>query len=140
MATVDENLKTFLLADSTVKRLSQGRICENHVPQGPNGGPYLPYVFFYLSAESDDTALDDANGRTPNRTHFFVECYGQGISASRALGNAVRSRLDLYRGSAFGDQTAQGVFCASVGDDYEPRGAGADQGVHGAHYAVEVVV
>ena len=139
MATVDENLLTFLKADATVLRLSQGRICQNHVPQNAQGVPLLPYVFYYLSSDVDDTALSDANGSGPNRHQFFVECYGQNISASRTLGNAVRSRLHLYRGASFGGQTVQGVFCNSVGDEYEPLGNGGDKGIHGANYSVQVV-
>lgn len=132
MPTVDEDLRTFLLTDAAVRRLSQSRVHQNYVPTGPNGSPQIPYIWFAKADDSDEVAMDDAAGTAAFTQVFDLECWGQSARQAAELKDAVRAKLNLARGT-FGSGTVQGVFVTGQGGDYVPRGVGATGIGSGSH-------
>jgi hypothetical protein len=128
MATVDENLIAFLLADTNspaVAKLCGGRIHQNYVPPGNNGmSPTTPYVWFSKSDDSGEDAIDDAAGTVPFNSVYDLECWAATVREAIALKDAVRKRLHLARGT-FGAGTVQGVYVTGQGGDYQLKGTGA---------------
>lgn len=133
MATLAENLKTFLLADTTVKQLVGSRVHYNHVPQGKG----YPFIFYQQSGSSDDAALDDSPG-APFRLRFTVECIDTDLARCRTLVNRVQAITNKHRGTV-GAQTVQAIFAAEQDDEYVPRGIGSDDGEHVAALSLEVI-
>lgn len=135
MAAIDENMRTFLLAQSSVHSAVNERVHQNHVPQ--EGPPDPPYIYYAITGTADDAAIDDSAGG-PTRYFFGVECWGTTVKESRDLATNVQAALNKHRGT-FGDTTVKGVFAADAADDYEPRGHSGDEGLHVSALAVEVV-
>lgn len=134
MATIDENLKAFLQADTSIAQRVAYRIHENHVPHKPK----LPFIFFVQTDDDDELCLDDAAGSGPFRYFFAVECISDSLRESRELARLVKSRLNkLAPGATFGATTVQGCFCESQKDDYEQRVA--DTGFHVCALQCEVI-
>ena len=142
MATVDENLIAFLVADTnnpSVPKLCGGRIHQNYVPPGLNGkSPMTPYVWFAKSDDSGEDALADSAGTEAYNNVFDLECWAATTPEAVALKNAVRKRLHLARGT-FGASTVQGVFVAGQGGDYQLTGTGAT-GMAAANYGEALLV
>jgi hypothetical protein len=133
--TIDENLRAYLAADSTVRKLVGGRIHENHVPQ-PYVGDYIWFAF--AGGESERTLSGDSAALF--RVRFDLECIARSISQARRIAAAVFAALEGYaRGATFGDTTLQGIFVEEQPDEYLPRGVLADSGLHVASKSVEVV-
>lgn len=132
--TLDENLKAFLQADSSIAKLVGARISVNHVPEKP----LIPFVWIGKASADDEICLDDAAGSGPFRHFFDVEIYGQSIRQARQIEAAIYSRLHKYRGS-FGDSTIQGAFLSKQADSYIPRGTMGDTGLHAATLSAEVI-
>lgn len=130
--TVDENLKLFLQADSSIAREVGMRIHENYAPEA---GP-APYIWFRLAGTDYERTLGDAPTNAPFRYRFDIEIWARSIRHARTIGALVASRLDSYTGS-FGDSTVKGIFVEQQPDDYEPI-AGA-VGLHLATQSVEVI-
>lgn len=133
-ATMEENLRTLLLSDDTIKNAVGARVSYNHVPQADD----LPYIFFEQSGSTDDTALGDSSG-LPTRLQYALEVWGDKAFSAKSLGRRVQQYLHKYRG-AFGDSTVQGIFAESQDDNYVPRGIMDDEGFHGSFLNVEVVL
>lgn len=134
MATTPENLRTFLLADSSIANEVGSRIAYNIVPEDKGS----PYIFFQQSGATDDIALDDSAG-APNRPQFVVECYAETPSRAIVIKNLVHARLHKYRGT-FGDTTTRGIFAEDVSDAYIRNGDGGDEGLHASTINVEIVL
>lgn len=128
MATVDENLIAFLMADAnspSVAKLCGGRIHQNYVPPGNNGtSPTTPYVWFAKSDHSTEDALNDSAGTAPYHNVYDMECWAGTVREAVALKNALVARLHMARGT-FGASTVQGVFVTGQGGDYQLKGTGA---------------
>ena len=134
MATLEENLRTFLLADSTVSSIVGGRVAYNHVPQADD----VPYVFFQMSGTVDDDGIGDSAG-APTRFQYDVECWADDPYTAKRLGLQVQTILNKYRGT-LGNQTVQAVFAQSASDGYTPKAIPADEGFHGVFLSpVEVI-
>lgn len=134
MTTIDENLKTFLQADSNITRKVGTRVYENFVPKSL----IAPFIFFVQTGDDDELCLDDSPGSGPFRYRFSVECVGQSLRDSRTLATLVRSRLNkLASGTTFGDSTVQGCFAENQSDSYEARTEFT--GFHVAALDVEVI-
>ena len=133
MATVSEDLKTFTIADSTVGALVADRMHELHVPQTS----LKPYIYYSRIGTEDERAMDSAAGDAPFRHQYIVECWGTTPSMADSIADAVRDRLNNYRGT-LGSRTVQGVFVQSQSDDYDPRSDGSDRGFFLNALTVEV--
>lgn len=136
MATIDENLRAYLLDDPTIAALVEDRICENRVPQNPD----LPFIWFVRSGDEDEYCLDDDPGTGPFRYTFAIECVDDDIGGTVTLSTLVKNRLNkVANGASFGDTTVQGCWCDHQNDDYIPRAGGGDTGFHVAALQAEVV-
>lgn len=133
MATLEENLKTFLQADTTVKEIVGNRISYNHVPQSSD----TPYIFFQQTGTTDDDGIGDSPG-APTRYQYALECWDRDVLRAKRLGLRVQTILNKYIG-AIGDQTVQAIYAPTQDDNYVARGILDDEGFHGAFLNVEVV-
>lgn len=134
MATTEENLRAFLLADAAIADAVGSRVAFNKFPQTKG----TPRIFFQQSGSVDDTAMDDAAG-APTRPQFTLEAYDSTPEGAVALKKLVQNKLHKHRG-AFGDTTVKGIFAADVADNYTPNGLGEDAGLHWAALIAEVVL
>lgn len=134
MATTEENLAAFLLADTAIAAaVGANGIAYNHVPQDDEA----PYIFFQQQGADDDVALNDSAG-VPTRARYAIECWARTPREAVSLKNVVHPRLHKHRGT-FGASTVKGIFAADVDDNYVPNGAGDDSGLHGSFFVAEVV-
>lgn len=133
MATVDEDLKTYLQADTSIQRQVGTRVHENHVPMSP----VVPFLFFVRTGDETFDALDDSQGVAPNMVRFAVECVGRNIKESSALATLVKARCHKALKATMGSRTATS-FCEDQADDYTPRAGGGDTGFHISALQVEV--
>lgn len=134
MATTEENLVTFLLADSTVTAKVGNRVDFNHVPESDG----TPYIFFQQQGASDAPVLDDS-ARTPLRPTYAIECWAMTPADAVTLKNILQGKLHLYRGT-MGSQTVKGIFAEDASDEYVYAGDGGDGGYHGVAIFAEVVL
>lgn len=137
MATTEEYLRRFLLADSNIKAAVKA-VSYNHVPQDKN----TPYIFFQQSGATDDIALDDSAG-TPTRPRYAVEIWADTPADAISVKNLVQSKLHKHRGTlgdSIASTTVKGIFAEDIDDEYIPNGNGDDLGLHGAALFAEVVL
>ena len=140
MAEVDENLKTFLQADSSIARKVGTRIHENHVPINPVTGEFtsqVPFIYFAQEGEIRDDCLDDTVGTLPTGWRFALEVVAQSIRDARTIAALVVARLHLATGT-FGSGTIQVAYCEDQADGYQERSGATDRGFHVSSFAVEV--
>jgi hypothetical protein len=145
VATVDENLKTYLQGDATIAKLVGVRIHENKVPMQFANGVWKPihgkqsYIWFaYAGGESERTLGQTAGALF--RYRFDLECIASELRPARQLSAAVFARLDsVVKGTTFVTQTVQGIFCEDQADDYVPKGVLGDTGMHICSMLVEVI-
>jgi hypothetical protein len=130
---LEENLKSFLLADDTVKGIVGSRVAYNHLPQASD----VPYVWFQQSGSIDDDGIGDAAG-APTRFQYDVECWSERPFQAKQLSSRVQAILNKYRGT-FGDTTVQAIFAPSQNDQYVPKAVPADEGFHGSFLSLEIV-
>ena len=79
-----------------------------------------------MSSE-ENTTLDGASGAL-RFLNFDIDCKARTSLASESLGNAVRTFIDDYSGTA-GSYTIGAVIVNDESDDYEPPTDGSDIGV-----------
>lgn len=141
MATVDEDLKAYLTADSATARQVGTRIYENHVPQTPQGqfNSAVPFLYFVRTGEETFDALDDAQGVAPNIVRFAVECIGRNVKESIAIAALVKARCHKAVKATMGSRTAT-LFCEDQSEDYVARSGAGDNGFHVSALQVEVFV
>lgn len=101
--SVHGDLRTFLLADSTITALVGQRV---HVDSLPQGSLLPALTFLRVSVEHDH----DLGGETGLATaRFQIDCWASDKEAALALAERVRLRLDGYRG-AMGSITVHSVW------------------------------
>lgn len=132
MATLEENLRTFLLADTTLKQLVGTRVYVNDLPQGKDD-----FAFLYQSGSADEAALDDSAG-APFRYRFVLECVSTSQGRMRSISNRAQAILNKHRGG-LGDDNVQAIFAAEMDDDYVPRSVADTSAYKFASLQVEVV-
>lgn len=134
MADIAENLRTFLLADSSVAAKVGTRVDQNIVPQGKS----LPFIWYQRTGTTQLRCLNETVN-TPFSHVFAVECIGEDIDAVEELADSVRAACEAAAaGGAFGTQTVANVFCEDQADDYVPKAADLNSGEHIAALQVEV--
>lgn len=112
-------LRGFLLADGTVSALCGGRIYPARLPQGQ---VLTSLVYTRISGQGDNK-MDGATGLS--RPRMQIDAWSQSADSASALANAVKDRLDGYRGemapanSPADPVFVQGVFFESERDGYD---------------------
>lgn len=112
MTTIAEGLRTFLIADATVAGLVGTRIYPAILPQDPT----YPAISYQYIAGASDISTDGPTGLA-NPT-FQIDCWAPTYAAMDALFEAVRKRLNGYKGVA-GGAAVQGVFLVRKRDLYD---------------------
>ena len=135
MTTLDENLITFVKADTSIQAKIGDRMFHGHIPQGTA----FPRIYITRSGTVIDGALDDAAGSDPNRETFTLEIQARDERDAETLRGLVVDRLNCYRG-ALGDTTVQGIFAADFASAHVPEGTGTDTGIWTVSGPVEVVL
>lgn len=133
--TQDENLITFVLADSSIAAKVGTRMHFNVIPQDTD----FPRLLFERTGSSREGCLDDAAGVAPTNETFLMEVNATTPEDAEDIRKLLESRLNCYRGS-FGDTTCHAIFAEDQSSRHEPRGVGRDAGVFFAALAVEVIV
>jgi hypothetical protein len=113
MADIDENMRTFLLSDSTLAALTTS-IHVNRVPENEDD----PYVWINLSDTETDINLDGTTG--PTITTFLIEATSVSLATAKAMQLAIKNKLHGASG-AFGTQTIAYGRVDSLGDSYISR-------------------
>lgn len=134
--TQDENLITYTLGDTSIAAKISDRMHFNHIPQTS----VFPRLLFTRTGAMREGCLDDASGAMP-ATHetFLLEVNATTPEDAEDLRKLLETRLNAPR-VTFGDVTAHAVLAEDQTSRHEPRGTGADQGIHYATLAVEVIV
>lgn len=144
MAEIDEDLRSFLIADASIARKIGTRIHENQVPVNPLTGEFTsqaPFIYFVQTDDITDDCLDDSPGAVAVGTQFALEVVAQSIRDARAIGKLVRARLHLANSTtAFGSLSGgvQECFCENQRDDYQERSGATGRGFHVESFNVEV--
>ena len=124
MATIGENIRTVLLADSTgVNAIVDGRVHQNNVPESIP----MPRVWYTRAASFEDVDNAGVGGLTDSS--WDIECHAEDLGDALNLADKVKSLLNGTKGS-FGDDSVQGVFVEDHDDDYLPKGIGEDDDSH----------
>lgn len=121
MATIGQNFREFLLAESTITAITQV-IAQSTVPQ-PS---VAPYVWFRRSGEDREKLLDGTIAFI--RTRIDVEAVSGDIDQAIALADAIRDALDTHQG-AFGQDAVKLVLVEDKDDDYVVIN-NSDDGLH----------
>lgn len=100
---INEDLRTFLLADLTIKALIHQRCYSDEIP--PNN-PQMPALVYLLIGGSSSSSLTNIVDHAMARVQ--IDCYGDSRVSSMALAERVRLRLDTHRGT-FGSGWCQGI-------------------------------
>jgi hypothetical protein len=127
MTTVGEQLRSKLLADTTITTIVDTRIHQDHMPQVNSR---YPAIWFSRSAEEYHRTL---SGSIRLGTQFDLEVMSTSIDEAIILSERVRRLIDGSRGP-FGLTTAstfvvQGVFVDDKSDDYLFRNDASDEGI-----------
>lgn len=117
------DLTTYLRASTAITSVVSTRIHHNVVPQDAS----RPYIWFRRTSENEELTMDGVGELV--ETDIDIECWTETSAASDSLANAVKTRLNGVRGTV-GTASVGGMFVKSKDDDYEPRGAYADTGMH----------
>ncbi len=130
---VDTDLRTFLLADSTISGLVGDRCYQNSVPSIKTT---LPWLWFRRSGTEPLGILGDDEDHV---VRFDVECVSDDLSDALSLRDAVVSRLRNHQGT-MGDGKYNWVSADDKWDDYVPRNLAADEHLQIASVNVEVML
>ena len=131
MATIAEDLRTFLLVDQDITALVDGRVHQAKMPEQSR----YPAVWFARAGRNEPLDLDGTGGLTQHR--FDLECLSTDLAQAEDLADATWSYLHGHRGT-FGTRSVQGVFLSDQDEDYIPRGAAGDDGIHAVAIAAVI--
>ena len=101
MADIDENLRTFLLADSTLSAITTS-IHINRVPESKTN----PYVWIQTSDSETELNLDGSTG--PTTTTFNIEAPSTSLDNAKDMQAAIKNKLHGHTGTL---GTQQVAFC-----------------------------
>lgn len=123
MSTIAENLRTYVVASTSINGVIAGRMHVNAVPETSE----MPRIWLGRTAEVVPRDLSGGGGIT--NTRFDLECFALTPDACIDLADMVRARLDGFFG-AMSTSQVKGCFVEDKSDDYIPKGVGSDEGVH----------
>lgn len=133
MAVLEENLRTWLMADATIASYIGSRVFDSQLANDEGD-----FIFFQLAETGYEDALDDSSGGLPFRRVYDVECWSDDLARSRVLGQRVQSYAHLYTGT-FGDTTVKRIFAANQDEEYQPKGDGSGSCFHSTNLRLEVI-
>ncbi len=112
--TLETALRAYTLADVTVTALAGVRMYPAKLPQNPT----LPALVYQRIDTRRQHDLDGPDGLP--RPRLQVTAWAANVSAAWELANAVRVRLDGYRG-AWGDVTVGSCLCVGEREIDDPE-------------------
>ena len=116
-------LVSLLSAESTITAICSTRIYVKRAPQKAA----FPHVIITQMGSEENGTLDGGSGQL-RFLDFDIDCKAKSSVAAESLGNAVRTYIDDYSGTA-GSFTIGAVFINDESDDYEEPEDGSDVGV-----------
>jgi hypothetical protein len=116
-------LVALLSAEATITAICSTRVYVQRAPQNAA----LPHIIITQMSSDENTTLDGASGQL-RFLDFDIDCKAKTSVQAESLGNAVRTYLDDYSGTA-GSYTIGAVLLNDESDDYEPPQDGSDVGV-----------
>lgn len=125
------HIRSLILASTSVTSLVSTRVHYNHVPQQSA----RPNIWFRVTSDNEQRTLDKSGGLHEARCD--IECVGVTETSAQAVADAVKNKLDGYKGS-MGTCTAQGVFVLDKDDDYIPFSNEGDDGLHVVSYELHL--
>ena len=117
-------LVSLLSAESTITAICSTRVYIGKAPQTAA----FPHIIITQMGSAENVSLDGASGALRFLT-FDIDCKAKTSVQAESLGNAVRTYLDDFSGTA-GTYTIGAVIMNDESDDYEPPQDGSDVGVH----------
>jgi hypothetical protein len=123
MSHAPEDIRTCILASTAVSSLVGTRCHYNQLPQASA----YPHVWFRIASDTEERTLDGTGGL--HEAAADLECVGSSESSAQNVADAVKSRLDGYKGS-MGNMTCQAAFLRDKDDDYIPYSNQSDDGAH----------
>ena len=117
-------LVALLSTESTITAICSTRVYVSKAPEKA----LLPYVIITQMSSEENPSLDGASGKLRFIT-FDIDCKSKTSVQAESLGNAVRTFIQDYTGSA-GNYTIGAVIMNDESDSYEPPEDGSDVGVH----------
>ena len=133
MAALEENLRTWLLADSTIAGYVGSRVFVNTLDNDDGD-----FIFVRQSGSDYEDCLGDTAGSEPFRRTYDLEVWSDDLDVSRTLGQRVQVYAHLYTGT-FGATTVKRVFAADQDEDYVPKNDGSKNSFHGTFLRLEVI-
>lgn len=123
MATMPQDLLTFIASSTAVSALVSTRVHYSHLPQ-PSA---YPHIWFKTTTDNEELTMDAVGGL--HEAFVDLECAALSESEAQALADVVKPRLHGYKGT-MGSSTAQGIFVSDKDDEYIPFSNQSDDGVH----------
>jgi len=133
VAKIEENLRTWLTGYASLAVIVGERVHVNNVPEESDP----PYIWLGRAGIGREDAIDDTPGSQPFVQRFDCEIYAADIEQVMDAAELIHAK-HAHRGT-FGAGTVQGLFVTDHADDYIPRGAMDDEGLHGAFLQLEIV-
>jgi len=134
MATIGEDLRTFLLADSDISTaVGASRVYQNEAVENYVGS----FIWYQRSDTEPLQTLGESAGARPWAEFINVECISDDIDDAIDLGDLVRAK-HATRGT-FGAGTVSGLFIGSQSDAYIPRGDASDDGLNVCAFSFQIM-
>lgn len=129
MSHAPEDIRTYVLGSTGVSSLV-GTRC--HYTQLPQVSAY-PHIWFRIASDTEERTMDGVGGL--HEATVDMECVGASQSSVQNVADAVKTRLDGYRGT-MGNMTCQAAFLRDKDDDYVPFSIQSDDGAHVAAFTL----
>lgn len=123
MSHFPEDLRTFIVGTTAVTGLISTRCHYNLTPQASAH----PHVWFRVTQDTEERTMDGTGGL--HEAYADVECAGLTEASAQNVADAIKTRLDGYKGT-MGNATCQGAFLRDKDDDYIPFSIQSDEGTH----------
>jgi len=116
-------LVSLLSSEATITAISGTRVYIQRAPQNAA----FPHIIITQMSSDENGTLDGGSGQL-RFLDFDIDCKAKSSVTAESLGNAVRTCIDDYSGTA-GSYTIGAVLLNDESDDYEPPQDGSDVGV-----------
>jgi hypothetical protein len=116
-------LVSLLSSEATITAISGTLVYVQRAPQNAA----FPHIIITQMSSDENGTLDGGSGQL-RFLDFDIDCKAKSSVTAESLGNAVRTYIDDYSGTA-GTFTIGAVIVNDESDDYEPPQDGSDVGV-----------
>lgn len=123
MATMPEDLLSYIAGSTSVTALVSTRIHYNQLPETSE----YPHIWFKTTTDNEELTMDGTGGL--HEAFVDMECAARSESQAQAIADVLKPRLHGYKGT-MGSSTAQGIFVSDKDDEYIPFSNQSDEGVH----------